>query len=229
MQFFISGWIMPSFNSNTIILIPKSSNADSIDQFRPIALANFKFKIISKVLADRLATIMPNIISKEQRGFIEGRNIRDCVCLTSEAINLLHKKAFGGNVAMKIDISKAFDTLEWSFLLKVLKQFGFSNIFCNWIETILASAYLSISINGSQHGYFNCKRGVRQGDPLSPLLFCLAEEVLSRGIAKLVSEVVKSLASKHLKACSSDMQTAQDKSSMQLSLLSLVVVFPKLD
>jgi hypothetical protein len=120
LQFFISGWIMPNYNSNTLILIPKTSNVDSIDQFRPIALANFKFKIISKVLADRLANIMPTIISKKQRGFIQGRNIEDCICLASEAIILLNKKAFGGNVALKIDISKAFDTLDWSFLLKVL-------------------------------------------------------------------------------------------------------------
>jgi hypothetical protein len=112
---------MPNYNANTLILIPKTPNADSIDQFRPIALANFKFKIISKVLADdRLAQILPSIISKEQRGFVNGRNIEDCICLTSEAVNLLPKKAFGGNLALKIDISKAFDTLRsWDFLLNV--------------------------------------------------------------------------------------------------------------
>jgi hypothetical protein len=187
-EFFSTGLLMPNFNANTLILIPKISNADRIEHYRPIALANFKFKIISKVLADRLAQVMPSIISKEQRGFIHGRNIKDCLCLASEATNLLHSKVFGGNLALKIDVTKAFDTLEWSFLIKVLRSFGFSDTFCRWIDMILKSATLSISINGKLHGYFCCKRGVRQGDPLSPLLFCIAEDVLSRNISKLVAD-----------------------------------------
>lgn len=87
-----------------------------------------------------------------------------------------------------MDIAKAFDTIEWSFLLKVLKQFGFNEKFCNWINAILQSANLSIAINGKQHGFFKCKRGVRQGEPLSPLIFCLAEDVLSRSITRLVEQ-----------------------------------------
>lgn len=131
---------------------------------------------------------MPAITSVQQRGFIKGRSIKDCICLTSEAINVLHKKSFGGNLALKVDIAKAFDTLDWSFLILVLEAFGFNRIFCNWIKAILSSAKMSIAINGKLHGFFSCSRGVRQGDPLSPLLFCLAEEVMSRSITKLVRE-----------------------------------------
>jgi len=94
------------------------------------------------------------IISTQQRGFIKGRSIKDCICLTSEAVNVLNKKSFGGNLAMKIDIAKAFHTIDWHFLLKVLKGFGFCSQFCNWIHAILSSAKLSVLINGKLHGYF---------------------------------------------------------------------------
>lgn len=186
LEFFTKDWILPNFNANTIILIPKTLDAINVGQYRPIALANFKFKIISKILAERLAPIMHNFISPEQRGFIRERNIKDGICITSEAINHLHHKSYAGNLAFKVDISKAFDTLEWNFLLAVLNKFGFNEKFCSWIHTILKSATLSISVNGKQNGYFHCKRGVRQGDPLSPLLFCIAEDVLSRNISNLV-------------------------------------------
>jgi len=104
---------------------------------------------------------MNSIISPEQRGFIRGRNITDDICVTYEAINHLYHKTFSGNMAFKVDISKAFDILEWKFLLSVLSMFGFNGKFCSWIHTILKSATLSIYVNGKQHGYFNCMRGVR--------------------------------------------------------------------
>ncbi|KAK2426743.1 hypothetical protein QL285_025379 [Trifolium repens] len=95
LEFFTKSWILPGFNANIIALIPKSPEATSIDQYRPIAMANFKFKVISKILADRLASILPSIISDEQKGFIHDRNIQDCICIASEAVNLLHNKSFG--------------------------------------------------------------------------------------------------------------------------------------
>lgn len=135
------------------------------------------------MLADRLTLIAPKIISDQQWGFLKGRHITECIYTTSEAINLLDNRSFGGNISLKFDIK---DTLDWNFLLKVLKAFGFHFRFCEWIWTILHSAKLSFIVNGSIIGYFDCKRGVRQGGTLSPLLFCLAEDVLSRSISLLV-------------------------------------------
>jgi hypothetical protein len=131
LEFFTSNWILPGFNSNIIAVLPKFPEASSIDHYRHIAMANFKFKIISKIIAERLASIMPSLIFVEQKGFIHGRNIKDFLCIASEVANLLPNKSFGGNVALKIDITKTFDTLDWSFLLKVLKLFGFNAVFCN--------------------------------------------------------------------------------------------------
>ncbi|XP_019431610.1 PREDICTED: uncharacterized protein LOC109338761 [Lupinus angustifolius] len=185
-QFFAQSWLLPNMNSNNVILIPKSSNADKIEDFRPIALANYHFKIITKVLADRLSHIASRIISPEQKGFIRDRSIAECICTASEAINLLEHKSFGGNLAIKLDVRKAFDTMDWEFLLQTLQAFGFHDKFINWVNIILHSARLSINVNGQNVGFFKCSRGVRQGDPLSPLLFCLAEDVLSRGITSLV-------------------------------------------
>lgn len=137
---------MPNFNSNIITLIPKTNNVDSVEQFRPIAIAILKFKVISNILADRLSSIMSAIISIQQRGFIKGRSIKDCICLTYEVVNVLHKKTFGGNLALKIDMEKAFDTLDRCFLLKVPKTFGFNDLFCSWIKTILKSAKMYVAI-----------------------------------------------------------------------------------
>ena len=182
-EFFQGGLLPNNINSNLIVLIPKVPGANSMGDYRPIALANFQFKIVTKIVADQLAYITSRIISIEQRGFVRDRNISDCIILASEAINSLDRNQFGGNIALKVDISKAFDTLDWNFLVLVLSNFGFETTFIDWILAILKFARLSILVNGRAVGFFACSRGVRQGDPLSPMLFCLAEEVLSRALS----------------------------------------------
>ncbi|KAK0574172.1 hypothetical protein LWI29_019254 [Acer saccharum] len=115
-EFFHIGAIFSGLNSNFLVFIPKLKDDISIDQFRPIILSNFLLKISSKIVVDRLAFVAGWIVSLQQFGFIRDRHIEDCIALASNCVNVLHKKCYVGNLAMKIDIRKAFDTLDWVFI-----------------------------------------------------------------------------------------------------------------
>lgn len=170
------------------MLIPKIQHAEKIESFRPIDLTIFLFKIICKILVQRLNVIVPDLISPLESAFIKGRQVTDSIVITSECINMLDMKTYGGNIAIKFDIKKAFNTLNWEFLLGVLKKFGFHGNCLSWISSMLYSTNLSIPVNSVPQSFFPCYRGVRRDDPLSPILYCLGEEVLSRDISKIVEE-----------------------------------------
>ena len=120
------GKIQGGLNSNLVILLPKVKGAATISQFRPIALTNFIFKIIPKILTTRLSSIMSILVLHTQCGFVKGRPLLSCVVAASKCVNLLDKKRFCGNMGIFVEFTKAFDTVEWHFLLKVLNQFGFA-------------------------------------------------------------------------------------------------------
>lgn len=175
-DFFLHRKALPrSVTSTLIALIPKQNNVNDNSDYRPISLCNFFHKIISTIISNRLASVLPTIISLQQSAFVKGRQIVDTIALAQEMIHELGRKTRGNNVMFKLDMAKAYDQLEWDFLFAVLKRFGFSLQFISLIELLVNNCWFSVVLNGESAGFFKSSRGVRQGDPIAPSLFIIAE------------------------------------------------------
>ncbi|KAG7594616.1 Zinc finger CCHC-type superfamily [Arabidopsis thaliana x Arabidopsis arenosa] len=179
-EFFSSGTLLKQWNATTLVLIPKTQNASRVADFRPISCLNTMYKVISKLLADRLKSILPSVISHSQSAFLPGRLLSENVLLASEIVQGYNRKNIAARAMLKVDLRKAFDTVRWDFILSTLKALGIPEIFTAWIKECICTPSFSISVNGMSDGFFRSSRGLRQGDPLSPYLFVLAMEVFSK-------------------------------------------------
>jgi hypothetical protein len=180
--FFKKNHLLKEQNHTFIALIPKRLGPFLVNHFRPISLCNIIYKIISKILANRFKILLHHhFISPNQSAFVRSRTIQDNSIVAHELLHSIKsKKGRGGLMAVKIDVEKAFDRMEWGFLLYILTKLGFNSIWINWIQKCISSTSFSILINGSPFGPFTPSRGLRQGDPLSPFLFILGTKALSR-------------------------------------------------
>lgn len=177
-DFQLNSSLPAGINSSFITLIPKIQNPEQIKDFRPISLINSSLKILLKILATRLAKQMGNLIGDSQSGFIKGRQASDNILLVKEVVHSIQKRRAKGLI-LKLDFEKAFDIVNWDFLLSTMEAMKFNSKWCSWIKSILGTTRISVLINGSPTNEFSLKRGLRQGDPLSPLLYNLVGEVLN--------------------------------------------------
>jgi ribonuclease HI len=165
-------------NSAFLALIPKEKGALNFSRFRPISLCNTSYKILTKVIANRLKNVLPLIVPENQGGFIKGRQIADNIILVQESLHSsLCRKDKG--MIIKLDLANAFDRVNHNFLFEVMKKFGFDESFVNWIRACIGSPWIAPMVNGRVTSFFKASRGLRQGCPLSPLLYAIQASVLS--------------------------------------------------
>ena len=165
-------------NQTLVVVIPKREGPKTLSYFRPISLCSTIYKVISKITVNRIRPHMHHLISPLQAAFILGRKGLDNI-IAQEVLNTMEKKkGRTGTIGLKIDLEKAFDKLEWSFIHEVLVHFNFPKNIIDIIMACISSTSVSILFNGGKLEPFTPTRGICQGDPLSPYIFILCLEYL---------------------------------------------------
>lgn len=179
-SFFVFGFLPKGVNATILSIIPKHEEAITIRDYRPIACCNLLYKVISKIIANRLKHLLPEAIEPNQSAFVKGRLLLENVLLATELVKDYHRDSVSSRCAIKFDISKAFDTIQWSFVVQVLRVMNFPERFVEWIHTCISTASFSVSVNGDLAGFFTSSRGIRQGCSLSPYIYVIINNVLSK-------------------------------------------------
>jgi len=162
-----------------IICVPKGDKAkEFIKNWRPISLLNVVYKIGSACIANRMKQVLSLLINEDQTGFIKGRFLGDNIRLIYDIISYVNDNKRSG-LLLCLDFEKAFDSLDWGFMNKVLVAFGFGPDICKWIFTFYKDIKSSVLVNGQASDWFTVKRGCRQGDPISPYIFILCVEIMA--------------------------------------------------
>ena len=154
-------------NTTFLVLIPKKGGAKDLGDFLPISILGGLYKLLAKVLANRLNKVLGKVVSEDQNAFVKGRQIFDVSLIANEVVDFWQKRKEKWLIC-KLDIEKAYDSINWRFLMKVLHKMGFGFRWMEWIWRCISTAKFSVLVNGVPAGFFSSTKGLRQGDPLSP-------------------------------------------------------------
>ena len=180
-SFFVESRMPKEVNSSLIILIPETPNPSSTNNYRPISLCNVVYKIISKLLVAKIQPLLHKLISPCQFAFIPRRWTAKNQLIIQEMLHSFEVRKFKtGFIAIKLELQKAYDKVNWGFIQAVLFKFSFDEGFISWIIACISTVSFKVLVNGGKLEQFKPTQGIRQGDPLSSCIFILGQEILSR-------------------------------------------------
>lgn len=169
LEFFNTGRLYRGFNNTVVTLIPKGDNARYVKDYHPIVGCTIVYKIIAKIITERLGKILPSIISHSQAAFVPGQNIHNHILLAYELLNGYGRKGGTPRVMMQLDLHKAYDMVNWRAMECILKEIGLPMQFVSWIMTGVSTVSYRFNVNGTYSDIMQAKRGIRQGDPMSQI------------------------------------------------------------
>jgi len=165
-----SGLISRGCNASFISLVSKKDNPSILNDFRPISLVGCTYKVVSKILANRLRIVLPRVIDVHQSVFLRGRRLLDSVLVANEVVDFMRKEKKSG-LLVKVDFEKAYNSVHWKYLVYMMSRLDFCSKWIKWIKACLESTSISILLNDNPTEEFIPRRGLRQGDLLVPLSF----------------------------------------------------------